>query len=226
MKKVVILTGAGISQESGIKTFRDTDGMWGEYNIMDVAHVKALSNNLKNCLDFYNKRRLELDTVVPNEAHFNLVNLEEEYDVTIITQNVDDLHERAGSTNVLHLHGELKKQKAIGSEELSDYNLPIEEGHVDEEGRQLRPHIVMFGEGVPNMEKAYHIVSDCDYFVIIGTSLEVYPAALLLNFVDPKAKWIVINPVQEDEPGVMQIKEKATIGTRKLKDILNNMSSE
>ena len=196
MKKVVVLTGAGISAESGIKTFRDADGLWEGHDVMEVASPMGWERNMELVLDFYNKRRRQLKEVVPNAAHKALKDLEEKYEVHIITQNVDDLHEKAGSSNVIHLHGELKKVRSTFNEELVlDWEDDLNPGDFCENNFQLRPHVVWFGEAVPMMEPAMDITIQADILLIIGTSMQVYPAAGLLDlapegipvyFVDPK----------------------------------------
>ncbi len=223
MKKVVILTGAGISAESGIKTFRDSDGLWEQYRVEDVATYDAYLRDPKLVLDFYNARRREVFKAKPNEGHRQLVRLEEKYDVQIITQNIDNLHEQAGSSHVLHLHGELTKARSD-----RDDNLIIEIGdrdiHIGDkapDGAQLRPHIVWFGEAVPNIEPAAEMCEQADYFVVIGTSMNVYPAAGLIHYVprsspcwlvDPKAV-----PVSRD---IKIYQEKAGTGVKKVVDDL------
>lgn len=185
MKKIVVLTGAGISAESGVSTFRDSNGLWRNHRIEEVASPIAWENNQQMVLDFYNQRRKQLFEVEPNEGHKWLVKLEGKFDVQIVTQNVDDLHERAGSTNVLHLHGELKKVRSTINPELV-YTLDhweLKNGDNCELGSQLRPHIVWFGESVPMIETAMSIVSEADILIVIGTSMVVYPAASLINFV-------------------------------------------
>ncbi|MEO6304656.1 MAG: NAD-dependent deacylase [Bacteroidia bacterium] len=184
MKKLVILTGAGISAESGIQTFRDLDGLWEGHKVEEVASIQGWYKNRKLVLDFYNKRRQQLHTVLPNAGHFGLVDLEKHFDVTIITQNVDDLHERAGSKKVLHLHGELVKKRSVKtSKHLFDWGEEdINVGDKAPDGGQFRPHIVWFGEDVPMIYTANDIAADADIFVVIGTSLQVYPAAGLLMF--------------------------------------------
>ena len=194
-KKLVVLSGAGISAESGIKTFRDSDGLWENHRIEDVASPDAFDRNPQMVLDFYNLRREQLKDVFPNSAHYDLADLENYFDVHIITQNVDDLHERAGSSNVLHLHGELKKVRPINSEtDLRDWDGDLNVGDVDEDGNQLRPHIVWFGELVPEMENASKIASSADLFLVIGTSLQVYPAAGLIQLIPEQCSLFVIDP--------------------------------
>lgn len=201
MKRVVVLSGAGISAESGIKTFRDSGGLWEEYRIEDVATPGAWEKNPALVLDFYNKRRKQVLEATPNNAHFALAGLEELFDVYVITQNIDDLHERAGSTNVLHLHGEIRKARSTKNPGLiypidgEDLNI----GDKCDEGSQLRPHIVWFGESVPAMEEAISITQTADVFMVIGTSLEVYPAASLVMYAPDEAFKILIDP-QADLP--------------------------
>ncbi len=182
-KKLVVLTGAGISAESGIKTFRDSDGLWEGHNVMDVATPEGWHKNPALVLDFYNQRRQQLKEVQPNLGHQILAELENNFDVYIITQNVDNLHERAGSKNVIHLHGELLKVRSTKNENyILDWTEDLNFGDTDQHGNQLRPHIVWFGEQVPALEDAITITEQADYFAVIGTSLQVYPAASLINF--------------------------------------------
>jgi len=195
-QKLVVLTGAGISAESGIQTFRGSGGLWEGHDIMEVASPEGYAKNPGLVLDFYNKRRAQLAEVEPNKAHQLLGNLEQHFDVHIITQNVDDLHERGGSTKVLHLHGELKKVRSSVDESLI-YDIgpkPINLGDMCDKGSQLRPHIVWFGEAVPAIEEAMVISAEAEIFVVIGTSLEVYPAASLINFVPALAPKYIIDP--------------------------------
>ena len=195
MKKIVVLTGAGISAESGIKTFRDADGLWEGHDIMEVASPIGWNKNPTLVLDFYNKRRAQLLTVKPNKAHEILAELEKQFNIHIITQNVDDLHERAGSSSVLHLHGELLKVRSIANEKnIMHWKTDLNLGDCDEKGNQLRPHIVWFGEAVPLIEKAIEIVETADILVIIGTSLQVYPAAGLMNYVNQNVPVYYIDP--------------------------------
>jgi NAD-dependent deacetylase len=182
-KKLVVLTGAGISAESGIKTFRDSDGLWEGHDVMEVATPEGWRKNQELVLDFYNKRRQQLKEVKPNLGHQILAELEKDFDVYIITQNVDDLHERAGSTKVLHLHGELLKVRSTHNKNhILDWPEDLYTGDFDENGHQLRPHIVWFGEDVPALEEAIEITEKADYFAVIGTSLQVYPAAGLISY--------------------------------------------
>ena len=185
-KKLVVLTGAGISAESGLKTFRDSDGLWEGYDIEDVATPRAWKRNPKLVLEFYNYRRREVAKAQPNAAHIGLAELQNDFDVHIITQNIDDLHERAGSTNILHLHGEIFKMRCEKNESLVyEIREDIQLGDISEKGGQLRPHIVWFEEPVPLIEEAAHITANAEIFVVVGTSLVVYPAAGLVNY----AKW-------------------------------------
>ena len=199
-KKLVVLTGAGISAESGIKTFRDADGLWEGHNVNDVATPEGWRKNPKLVLDFYNKRRQQLKEVQPNLGHQILSELENDFEVQIITQNVDNLHEKAGSSKVLHLHGELLKVRStINRNYILDWEIDLNIGDVDDKGNQLRPHIVWFGEEVPALEQAVAIIEKADILIIIGTSLQVYPAAGLMNFAKP---WI---PVYYIDPKPAQI---------------------
>ena len=183
-KKLVILTGAGISAESGLKTFRDSDGLWEGYDIEDVATPRAWRKNPQLVLEFYNYRRKNVLDANPNAAHFGLAALEKDFDVHIITQNIDDLHERAGSTKILHLHGEILKMRSEFDEELIyEIRDDIKMGDKASDGAQLRPHIVWFEEPVPMIEQAIPVMYDADIFLLIGTSLVVYPAAGLVDYV-------------------------------------------
>jgi len=195
MKKIVVLTGAGISAESGIKTFRDADGLWEGHDIMEVASPQGFKANPALVLDFYNQRRRQLLKVKPNTAHKKLVTLEKKFEVQIVTQNVDDLHERAGSKKVIHLHGELlKSRNIINSEKIYTCKTDIKIGDKCKTDYQLRPHIVWFGEAVPMLNKAIEIVAECDILVIIGTSMQVYPAASLVDYIKPNTPIYFIDP--------------------------------
>lgn len=224
MKNLIVLTGAGISAESGIKTFRDMGGLWEEYDITEVASPEGWQKNQALVLDFYNQRRKQLQEVVPNAGHKTLVELEDFFNVQIITQNVDDLHEKAGSKQVLHLHGELQKVRSTIDENLI-YTLDgweLKKGDLCEKGSQLRPHIVWFGEAVPMIDKASKIVKTADIFVVVGTSLNVYPAAGLLAYVPDNAPIYLIDPNDIYSQYTFQhIKEKGSVGLRKLYDILS-----
>lgn len=213
--KIAVLTGAGISAESGLKTFRDAGGLWEGHEVMEVASPEGWNRNMELVLDFYNQRRKQLLTVMPNAAHLALVNLEQKFDVTIITQNVDDLHERAGSTNVLHLHGELLKARSTkDATAIFDWNKDINKGDCCTQGSQLRPHIVWFGEEVPLLETAAYHVSEADHVLIIGTSLQVYPAAGLMHYAKEGAQihFIDPNPSLLPYPDLHIYAENATTG--------------
>lgn len=217
--KIAVLTGAGVSAESGIKTFRDSDGLWEGHNVMEVASPEGFANNPAAVLEFYNQRRQQLLTVQPNAAHKALVDLEKKHEVTIITQNVDDLHERAGSTNVIHLHGELLKVRSTGDKNLvmkwkEDLNL----GDLCEKGHQLRPHIVWFGEMVPLLDTAATIVEEADILIIIGTSMQVYPAAGLMQYSKPEAPIYFIDPKPSisETNRIKVFAENASIGVSKV----------
>lgn len=195
MKHIVVLTGAGMSAESGISTFRDANGLWENHDIMDVATPEGFHRNPELVLRFYNQRRKQLYEVQPNTAHLMLANLETKYRVSIITQNVDDLHERAGSTSVLHLHGELRKVRSTQNPEtVISWNDDLNIGDSCDKGHQLRPHIVWFGEAVPELENAANITAQADIVVIIGTSMQVYPAASLVNYAPLNAPIYFIDP--------------------------------
>lgn len=207
MKKIVVLSGAGISAESGIATFRDSNGLWENHRIEDVATPEAWVRNPHLVLDFYNQRRKQLFEVHPNTGHDILVKLEKYFDVEIITQNVDDLHERAGSSKVLHLHGELKKARSTQDANLI-YNLndwELKWGDQCEKGSQLRPHIVWFGEDVPNIIKAAEIAQTADFFIIVGTSLNVYPAAGLVREVQTNTPVYLIDPAKVEAQGISNL---------------------
>ena len=195
MKKIVILTGAGISAESGINTFRGSDGLWEGHDIYEVASPEGWKRNPELVLDFYNKRRAQLHDLIPNEAHFAISELSKSHHVHVITQNVDDLHERAGNPNITHLHGELRK---VRSELDQSYVIPFEGdlflGDLCPKGHQLRPHIVWFGEAVPMIDEAIQIIHDSDEVWIIGTSMKVYPAAGLVSYAPPSSQIIYIDP--------------------------------
>lgn len=226
MERLVVFTGAGVSAESGIKTFRDSGGLWEEYRIEDVATPEAWKKDPKLVLEFYNQRRKQIINAEPNKAHKVLARLEKHFDVHIITQNIDNLHERAGSSKVLHLHGEIMKARSTFNPELIyDLDQPvIKFGDKCEKGSQLRPHIVWFGEAVPEMERAYTIASRADVFVVIGTSLNVYPAAGLIDFTPRGIKKFLIDPnasapVIADKELIL-IQEKAGSGVAKLAELL------
>lgn len=225
MKRLVILTGAGMSSESGIKTFRDSGGLWEEYDVMEVATPEAWYNNRDLVLRFYNERRRQLKEARPNKGHTTLAALENHFEVQIITQNIDNLHERAGSTRILHLHGELTKARSTTDPSLL-YNIgykDINAGDLCEKGSQLRPHVVWFGEEVPMMDEAIQITKKADIFVVIGSSLNVYPAAGLVTYAPQKAKIYVIDPADVTLPltrNVHVIKEPASVGIKQLTELL------
>jgi NAD-dependent deacetylase len=223
--KLVVFTGAGISAESGIRTFRDSDGLWEEYRIEEVATPQAWEKNKSLVLNFYNQRRKQVLGAEPNAAHLTLATLEAKYDVHIITQNIDNLHERAGSKKILHLHGEIMKSRSTVDSTLiypihgPDLNL----GDTCEKGSQLRPHIVWFGEMVPAMEMAYYIAEKADLFIVIGTSLAVYPAAGIIDYAPSAIPKYLIDPADVSVSGIRNltvIKEKAGAGLTKLAEEL------
>ncbi len=225
--KLVVLSGSGISQESGLKTFRDEGGLWEGYNVYEVATFEAWQRDPEMVLDFYNMRRRQAESVQPNAAHHALVKLEEKFDVTVVTQNIDDLHERAGSTKVLHLHGEITKARSIG-----DDNLIVDIGYDDiklgdtaSDSQQLRPHIVWFGEMVPMIDVAASLVRQADYLIVIGTSLQVYPAAGLADLAQPHCERFIVDPKIPDgrEYGWTTIPKKAVEGS---KDLLKHLLDE
>ncbi len=219
MTKVVVLSGAGISAESGIRTFRDAGGLWEGHRIEDVATPEAWHRNSQMVLDFYNERRRQLLTVSPNLAHFAIASLQDQFETVVITQNVDDLHERAGSKNIIHLHGELLKSRSSQWEELV-YDCPddIRPGDVCEKGFQLRPHIVWFGEMVPMLEKAMEEIMDANCILVVGSSMQVYPAAGLVSYAPPDAQLYYVDPKPSlnyelsMRPGLEIIAAPATIG--------------
>lgn len=228
VKKIVVLTGAGISAESGINTFRDANGLWEGHDIMDVASPDGFRRNPALVLDFYNKRRKQLLGVAPNLAHRALAGLQDLFEVSVITQNVDDLHERAGSRHVIHLHGELLKARSTFDEDLVyDWKKDINIGDFCEHHHQLRPHIVWFGETVPRIEYAAQAVSEADIIMIIGTSMQVYPAAGLVNYAPENTPVYFIDPKpgisENSRPHLTIIPEKATTGVpRAIAMILDN----
>ncbi|NNC44360.1 MAG: NAD-dependent deacylase [Winogradskyella sp.] len=217
-KHVVVLTGAGISAESGIKTFRDADGLWEGHDVMQVASPEGFRANPELVLDFYNQRRRQLKQVKPNKAHYDLAELEKHYDVSIVTQNIDNLHEQAGSTNVVHLHGELFKVRSTANPaDITVWTEDLKLGDTCKLGHQLRPHIVWFGEDVPMIETAIIICQTADHLMIVGTSMQVYPAAGLLHYIRSKTPVYFIDP----KPAISQtvnvkvIAERATTGVKK-----------
>ncbi|HZH00997.1 MAG TPA: NAD-dependent deacylase [Flavisolibacter sp.] len=223
-KRLVVLTGAGVSAESGLKTFRDSDGLWEGYDIEEVATATAWKRNPALVLEFYNFRRQNVKEAIPNDAHYALAQLEEDFDVHIVTQNIDDLHERAGSTQVLHLHGEILKMRSVKNDQLI---YPIEGdiqlGDTAEDGGQLRPHIVWFEEPVTMIEEAIRIVKKADIFMVVGTSLVVYPAAGLVNYAPwPIPKFIIDKkvPYTSSLYNLTEIEKPATEGVKKVMEFL------
>jgi len=223
-KHIVVLSGAGVSAESGLKTFRDSDGLWNGYDVYEVATPGGFKKNPQLVLDFYNDRRRDVAAAKPNAAHIGLANLERDFDVTIITQNIDDLHERAGSTKVIHLHGEIFKMRSVTDvHTIYEIRGDIQIGDMAPDGIQLRPHIVWFEEEVPMMEEAVKILQDADYFVVIGTSLQVYPAASLVQYAPPFLPKFIIdkkNPTASIYPNLTIIEMPATEGVKELKKYL------
>ena len=225
-KKLVVLTGAGMSAESGISTFRDSDGLWEKYRVEDVETPEGFAADPELVLNFYNQRRRELLNTKPNAGHIGLADLEQEFDVHIITQNIDNLHERAGSSHVIHLHGELLKACSIRdlntTYDISPENPDLHIGDKDPHGVQLRPFIVWFGEAVPMIDPAIRLVEDCDIFVVIGTSLNVYPAAGLLNYVRHGQTIYLIDPkeVKAYRNDIRFIRKGASEGVKELKELL------
>ena len=230
-EKIAVLTGAGVSAESGLGTYRDNGGLWDNYDPMEVASIEGWYRNRKLVLDFYNMQRAKLRDVQPNAAHLAIAALEDKYDVTVITQNVDNLHEKAGSTRVIHLHGEATKvrpENGVYDESYSEREVidvgyePVNLGDKAPNGSQLRPHIVFFGEAVPKIERAIDIVSAADLLLIVGTSMQVYPAAGLYRYADPKTPIYVIDPADMPlhDARITHIKEVATKGMEKFTKIL------
>jgi len=216
-KRVVVLTGAGMSAESGLKTFRDANGLWEGHDVMQVASPQGFASNPELVLEFYNQRRRQLLQVEPNKGHYSLVQLEDKFEVSIITQNVDNLHEKAGSSNVLHLHGELLKARStVNEDHVLNWHKDLNLGDVDESGHQLRPYIVWFGEMVPMLEKAIQITETASILIIVGTSMQVYPAASLINYVAPGTIIYFIDPKpnvsSSDYKNLTIVPDSATIG--------------
>lgn len=223
-KKLIVLTGAGISAESGLRTFRDSDGLWEGYQIEEVATPRAWRKNPQLVLNFYNYRRRDVLAAQPNAAHFGLAELENDFDVTIITQNIDDLHERSGSTNILHLHGEIFKMRSERNEQLIyDIKGDIMVGDKADDGAQLRPNIVWFEEAVPMIEKAIPVIKQTDFFAVVGTSLVVYPAAGLITVADDAIPKFIVDkkiPYTSAVHNVTAIEKPATEGVKELREIL------
>lgn len=229
MEKIVILSGAGISAESGISTFRDADGLWEGHDVMSVASPEGWENNKELVLDFYNQRRKQLQNVSPNAAHLSIAMLEKKYNVVVVTQNVDDLHERGGSTKIIHLHGELKKARSTQNYTfIIDWMNDLNIGDMCPNGFQLRPHIVWFGEMVPMLEPAIQECQSADIILIVGTSMQVYPAAGLVQYAKPGCKVYYIDPKPnisyelKRSPNLQVIEEPATIGVVTLVEQLLN----
>ncbi len=218
-KHLVVLSGAGVSADSGVETFRDANGLWAKHRVEDVCTPEALVNNLELVLDFYNERRRQLFDVEPNAGHFAIANLEKNFDVDVITQNVDNLHERAGNTKVLHLHGELLKCRSMkDSSYIREITGDIHVGDLCPKGGQLRPHIVFFGEPVPEIEKAVEIISTAEIVIVVGTSLAVYPAASLIYSAPENAEIYVVDPsaVEVNSRKVTYVRERSATGLPKL----------
>lgn len=223
-QKLVVLTGAGISAESGLKTFRDTDGLWEGYQVADVATPGAWRKNPQRVLEFYNERRKNVAAALPNAAHTGLASLEEKFEVQIITQNIDDLHERGGSSKILHLHGEIFKMRSECDESLVyEIKGDIQWGDKAADGAQLRPYIVWFEEPVPAIEEAKEMVRNADIFVVVGTSLAVYPAAGLIHYASPGIQKYIIDkkiPFYSPQPNLVAIEKPATTGVQELLNLL------
>lgn len=225
MKHIVVLTGAGMSAESGIKTFRDADGLWEGHDVMEVATPEGFAANPELVLNFYNQRRRQLFKVKPNAAHNSLAELENHFNVSIITQNVDDLHERAGSTNVIHLHGELLKVRSTyNATDIQNWKTDLFLGDTCKKGYQLRPHIVWFGEDVPMIPIAIKICETADVLIIIGTSMQVYPAASLMHYVPENTPTYFIDPKPniESKENLRVIAKPATVGIKNVIELLKN----
>lgn len=215
---IVVFTGAGMSQESGISTFRDSNGLWENHDVMEVASPEGFRQNPELVLEFYNQRRRQLKDVEPNMGHFLIAELEKEYKVTVITQNVDDLHERAGSSNVVHLHGELRKVRSVLDEkDVLYWENDLKISDRNKKGHALRPHIVWFGEAVPLMDEAIDITSKADIFVTVGTSLQVYPAANLIDYAPGKRYYIDSSPAIVSSE-IVTIQAKASEGLQIFKN--------
>jgi len=218
-KHLVVLSGAGVSADSGVETFRDANGLWAKHRVEDVCTPEALENNPELVLDFYNQRRRQLFGIEPNAGHLAIAELEENFNVDVITQNVDNLHERAGSTKILHLHGELLKCRSMKNENyVREITGDLHIGDLCPEGGQLRPHIVFFGEQVPEIEKAVEIISTAEIVIVVGTSLAVYPASSLIYNAPPNAKIYVVDPsvVEVNSRKVNYIRERSVTGLPKL----------
>ena len=222
MKRLVVLSGAGVSAESGLKTFRDNDGLWENYHVEDVATPMAWKRDQELVLRFYNERRKQVRSALPNNAHLAIASLQEKFDVHVVTQNIDDLHERAGSKKVLHLHGEILKARSTADSNLI-IDIPGDELNVGDTcryGSQLRPHIVWFGEMVPELETAALLVSKAEILMVVGTSLQVYPAAGLIHYAPPHAEKFLIDPGEFTLPGFTFVQKKAGTGVPEVAEIL------
>jgi NAD-dependent deacetylase len=225
-KHLVILTGAGMSAESGLKTFRDANGLWEGHDVTEVATPEGFQANPELVLEFYNQRRRQLLEVKPNSAHYDIAQLEKDYNVSIITQNIDDLHERAGSTNVIHLHGELLKARStFDSTDIQEWKTDLLLGHTCKKGYQLRPHIVWFGEAVPMIDIAIDICNTTDILLIIGTSMQVYPAASLIHYVPKGIPMYFIDPKPslESKQNLTVISESATLGVKQFIELIKSL---
>jgi NAD-dependent deacetylase len=223
-KNLIVLSGAGVSAESGLKTFRNSDGLWMGYDVYEVASKEGRKKDPELVLDFYNKRRKEVAKALPNEAHKGIADLENDFNVTVITQNIDDLHERAGSKNVVHLHGEIFKMRSVNdANTFYEINADIQFGQKASDGFQLRPHVVWFGEAVPIIEEAAKIFSTADIFILVGTSLQVYPAAGLIDFLPPAIPKYIIDkkpPYIPSNYNFQVIEKPATEGIKELRKLL------
>jgi NAD-dependent deacetylase len=223
-KHIVVLSGAGISAESGLKTFRDSDGLWMGYNVQDVATPRGFAKDPQLVLNFYNERRRDVAAAKPNAAHIGLAELEKDFQITIVTQNIDDLHERGGSTSVMHLHGEIFTMRSVANtKNIYEIKGDINLGDLAPDGYQLRPNIVWFEEAVPLIEEAAILLNDCDYFVVVGTSLQVYPAASLLHFAPTFLPKFIIDkkiPEVNNYANLHKIEMPATEGVAELRKML------
>lgn len=228
-QKIIVFTGAGVSAESGLGTFRDSGGLWEKFNIEDVATPEAWNKDLEMVTEFYNMRRKQCYEAKPNAAHFAIAKLEEKYDVEVITQNIDNLHERGGSTNVVHLHGEISKVKSSGpnaeKEHFEQKDWEVKIGDVCADGYQMRPHVVWFGEAVPMLEEAVSRIEKADIVIVVGTSLNVYPAAGILNYAPNNAKYHLIDPSEVSVPSYFNvIRDSASKGVPELVEKLMEVS--
>jgi len=224
MKRIVVFSGAGLSAESGLKTFRDGGGLWEEYDINEVATPEAWAENPALVLKFYNLRREQILNAKPNIAHHAIAELEKEFNVQVITQNIDDLHERAGSTNIIHLHGEiLKARSSIDPNLITIHRDVLQLGDMASDGSQLRPHIVWFGESIPEMDRAINVISRAEVVIVVGTSLNVYPAAGLIQYAPSKAKFFIVDPAEVNHTSLRKvtfIRASATVGIPQIADVL------